>query len=138
MIKHGSVIRLTMFLASLDLKTAFDEARLRHVAQIMEDHNTHGWIIAGVLREMAGLQGQALFECVESTFSIKRCVKQGSVEAPRLWQKMAMTAPGKGGRGLGEETKGRPFRFGRTKNPPDVQSHVGRQFLGHIPFQDST
>ena len=37
MIQHGSVMRPTMFLASMDVKTAFDEARPRHVAQIMEE-----------------------------------------------------------------------------------------------------
>ena len=54
MIQHGSVIRPTMFLASLDIKTAFDEARPRLVAQIMEDPNIHGWTIAAFPREMAG------------------------------------------------------------------------------------
>ena len=53
MIKHGSVIRPTLYMASLDVKIAFDEARPRHVAQIMEDHNIPGWIIAALLREMA-------------------------------------------------------------------------------------
>ena len=57
--------------------------------QIMEDHKIHGWIIASLLREMAGLEGEAMFECVESKFSFARCLRQGSVEAPRLWQKMA-------------------------------------------------
>ena len=42
MLRHGGVIRPTVFLASRDFKTAFDEARPRHVAQIMEGHNTHG------------------------------------------------------------------------------------------------
>ena len=40
-------------------------------------------------REMAGLEGQAMFECVERKFSFARCFRQGGVEAPRLWQKMA-------------------------------------------------
>ena len=31
-----------------------------------------------------------MFECVESKFSFDRRPCQGSVEAPRLWQKMAM------------------------------------------------
>ena len=45
----------TMCLARMDIKTAFDEARLRHVAKIMEGRNTHGWIISALLREMSGL-----------------------------------------------------------------------------------
>ena len=39
--KHGSMMRLTMYLASLDITTAFDEARPRHVAKNMETHDTH-------------------------------------------------------------------------------------------------
>ena len=64
-----------MYLASLDIKTAFDEAEPKHVAIILNGHN---W-----------LSGKATFECVESSFSFNRCLRQGSVEAPRLWQKMA-------------------------------------------------
>ena len=79
-----------MYLASMDIKTAFDVARPKHFARIMEDHNVHGWIIAALLREMAGLEGHATFECVERKFSFARCIRQGSVEAPSLWQKMAM------------------------------------------------
>ena len=35
------------------------------------------------LREMSGLSGMASFESVESRFNFKRCLRQGSVEAPR-------------------------------------------------------
>ena len=58
-------------------------------AQIMDSHNTHGWLIAALLREMSGLDGKAMFECVESSFVFNRCLRQGSVEASRLWQKVA-------------------------------------------------
>ena len=79
-----------MYLASLNIKTAFDEAKPpKHVAQILDYHNTHGWLIAALLREMSELEGKAMFECVESCFSFNRCLRQGSVEAPRLWHKMA-------------------------------------------------
>ena len=97
MLKHGSVVRPTMCLASSDIKTAFDEARPRHEAKIMESHDTHGWLIAALLREMAGLEGK--FECVESNVSLTRCLRQGNIEAPRLWQMMVtqqktMCSPG--------------------------------------------
>ena len=39
--------------------------------------------------EMSELEGKAMFGCVESSFVFNRCLRQGSVEAPRLWQKMA-------------------------------------------------
>ena len=67
--KHQTVVRPTMYMASLDIKTAFDEAKPKHVAKIMDSHNTHGWIIAALLREMSGLSGKAMFECVESSFA---------------------------------------------------------------------
>ena len=34
-----------MYLASLDNKTAFDEAKTKHVAKISDGHNIHGWLI---------------------------------------------------------------------------------------------
>ena len=89
MLKHVSVIRPTMFWTSLDIKTAFDGARPSHVAKIMENHDTHGWLIAALLREVSGLEGKVMFECVESSFAFNRCLRQGSVEAPRLRQQMA-------------------------------------------------
>ena len=52
MLKHGSAVRPTLYLANMDIKTAFDEARPRHVAKLMESQNTHGWIVAALLREM--------------------------------------------------------------------------------------
>ena len=55
----------------------------------MDSHNAHGWLIAALLREMSGLEGKAMFECVESCFTFNKRLRQGSGEAPRLWQKMA-------------------------------------------------
>ena len=66
----------------MDTKTAFDEAMPRNIAKIMKDPNAHGWIISGLLREMADLEEQAMLEYVESKFPC--------VEAPRLWMKMSM------------------------------------------------
>ena len=65
MLKHGSVVRPTMYLASMDIKTAFDEARPRHAAKNMESRSK----LSALLCEMAGLEeGQAMFECVDSDF----------------------------------------------------------------------
>ena len=41
------------------------------------------------MRETSRLEGKATFECVETNFSFNRCLRLGSVEAPRLWQEMA-------------------------------------------------
>ena len=53
MMRHGSVIRPTMCWANMDIKTAFDVPRPKHIARIMEDHNVIGLIIA-VLFEQDG------------------------------------------------------------------------------------
>ena len=103
--KHGTVVRPTMFLANLDIKTAFDEAKPKHVARILDDHNTHGWLIAALLREMSGLSGTASFESVESRFNFNRCLRQGSVEAPRLWQKNGESDSGQCGGRMDEDKK---------------------------------
>ena len=61
-----------MYMASFDIKTAFDEAKPKHVPNIFDSHKTHGWLIATFLREMSGLSGKATFECEESNFSFYR------------------------------------------------------------------
>ena len=81
-----SVVRSTMYMASMDIKTAFDEARPRHVAKIMENHDTRDWLFAAML---TGLESKAMFECVESSFVFNRCLRQGSAEAPHFLQKVA-------------------------------------------------
>ena len=43
------MVRPTMYLACMDIKSAFDEAAPKHVAKIRESHNTHGWIISAKL-----------------------------------------------------------------------------------------
>ena len=73
--------------ASLDIKTAFDEARPRHVAQIVDSHNTQGWLLPPACERCRGKKVKPYFECVESIFVFNRCLRQGSVETHRLWQK---------------------------------------------------
>ena len=67
--KHGTEVRPTMYMASLDIMTVLDEAKPKHVAKILDSHNTHGWLIAAFLRVMSVLSGKATFECVESNVS---------------------------------------------------------------------
>ena len=99
-----------MYLASSDIKTAFDE----------EDHNTHGWLISALLREMSRSEGQAMFECVE---------------APRLWQKMATQLLANVDEILGKKRMGALIDL--EKDTPDMQHHVGRELLDHVPFPKS-
>ena len=66
-------------LGSMDVETAFDEATPRLGAQIMEDHN---------LREIAGLEGQAMCECVEVNFLSPDAFSRGASKLPdcdRRW-----------------------------------------------------
>ena len=87
--KHGSVVRPTMYLASLDIKTSFDEAKPKHVAKILDSHDTQGWLFAAPLHVLSALEGKDIFDSVESSFVFNKCLRQESVEAPRLRQKMA-------------------------------------------------
>ena len=75
-LKHGSAVRPTKYLAILDIQTA--EAKPKHVAQILDSHDTHGWLIAVFLREMLGLEGaRPCFECVESSFCVQQMLETG-------------------------------------------------------------
>ena len=48
--RHGSVKRSTMYLASMDIKAAFDVAKPKHIANILGDQDVHGWITAAISR----------------------------------------------------------------------------------------
>ena len=45
---HGREKRPTMYLAGMDIKTAFDVARPKHTAKIMGDQAVHGWITEAI------------------------------------------------------------------------------------------
>ena len=126
-LRHGAVVRPTMYLASLDIKTAFDEAKPKHAAQIWHYHNTHGWLIAALLREMSGLEVKAMFECVENCFSFNRCLPQGSVEAPRWWQKMATQILANVEEEWMEEKKWHSLGLREGRSTSTMQLYVGRQ-----------
>ena len=69
-----------------------------------EAHSTN---YGGAPCEMARLEWQAMFEGVESKFSFARCIRRGSVEAHRLWQKMAMQLLAKVERGVISDLEGK-------------------------------
>ena len=103
----------------------------------MEDPDIHVWMIAALLREMAGLAGQASFESVESTFSFARCIRQGSIEAPRLWLKMAMQTLGICGTRMGEGKDGCTLDCSRRMKTSSMKFYLGRQQLNHVSFKDA-
>ena len=71
-------------------KHGHQDGKPKHVVKIMGDQEVHGWTSAAFLQEMAGLEGQDMFDTVEETFPCSRCIRQETVEAPRLWFEMAM------------------------------------------------
>ena len=79
-----------MYLASVNIKTVFDVARPKPIANNTGDQEVHGWITVTSSREMAGLEGQATFEHVHGSRQFARCIRLQSAEAPRLWLTMAM------------------------------------------------
>ena len=88
--RHGTVVRPTMYLASLDIKTAFNEAKPKHVAHILDGHNTHGWLIVALLREMWGWEAWPRLNAWKAALvSTEACDKEAWKPHPRLWQKMA-------------------------------------------------
>ena len=88
--KHGCVVRPTIFRASFDIMTAFDDARPKHVANKTEKQSIHGWLMSALLRKMSELQGRAIFEEVDTSSDSNRCLRQGSTEASKLWQMISM------------------------------------------------
>ena len=70
--QKGSHGHPTLYVASKDIKTAFGGAKPKCITRILEEQNLHEWLIAALLREMAGLEGKANIEIVESTFLSRR------------------------------------------------------------------
>ena len=79
----------TMYMASLDVKTAFDVAKPSVVSQILSLIGTHGHVVSALLPEMQDMKGSAWFENCETEFRYSKCIRQGGVEAPVLWRRVA-------------------------------------------------
>ena len=88
-----------MYIANMDIKTAFDVARPKNSAKVFggqisprmaysgpvtshEGTEAHGWIATVSITH-------ATFENIESRFNVSRCIRHGSVEAPTLGLKLA-------------------------------------------------
>ena len=52
--RHGKKKRPPMYMASMDINTAFDVARPKHIARITGDQDVHGWITAAFFRAKPG------------------------------------------------------------------------------------
>ena len=129
MLKHGSVIRPTMFWASLDIKTAFDEARPRHTAKIMECHNIHGWLIAALSHEVSGFEGKAMFDMCRKLFDFQ------SMSAPRKRR----SSPTKANDGCATTCfRGRKVEREKHGSLVALQKREGAsdQLLDYVPLQE--
>ena len=84
---HGALKDKAVYLASLDVQTAFDVAKPGVVADTLM--GAHGRIIAEMLEEMKELKVVASFESCETEFRYSSCTRQGRVEAPRLYMRLA-------------------------------------------------
>ena len=79
----------TAFMASLDVKTTLDVAKPSVVSRILTFTGVHGHLTAALLAEMQDVQGSLCFENSETEFRCSRCIRQGGVEAPVLWGRVA-------------------------------------------------
>ena len=93
----------TMYMACLDIKTAFDEAKPKRVAKVMDDHNTHEWIIAALLR----MAKPSLNVWKAGSLSIAACDKEAW--KPHACGKRWLPDIGKCGGRMDEATKRRSY-----------------------------
>ena len=114
-----------MCVTSLDVKTAFEVARLVVVADILEWTRVYGQIVAALMEEMSRVRGSACFENCETEFWYSKCVRQGRVEALVLWETCLYIASVEG---EGQEVGAVVWRRG-----PQIRWHgVGRQLLADL------
>ena len=66
-----------------------DVARPAVVSKILTLTGVHGHLTAALLAEMQDVRGSASFENCETEFRCSRCIRQGGVEAPVLWGRIA-------------------------------------------------
>ena len=78
----------TTFMASLDVRAAFDVAKPRLVARMLTMMDVHAHVVA-MLEEMKDVRGSACFENWETEFRYSKCSRQDRVEAPVLCRNVA-------------------------------------------------
>ena len=59
------------------------------MSKILSLFRTHGHVVAALLAEMQDVKGSACFENCETEFRYSKCTRQGGVEAPVLWGRVA-------------------------------------------------
>ena len=84
-LEPGKFKHKTVYMASLDVKTAFD---VGGVKASFSDWYPTWW--PALLAEMQDMKGSACFENCETVFRYAKCIRQGGVEAPVLWERVAV------------------------------------------------
>ena len=94
----------------------------------------HGSVIGPtMLKAMSGLEGKAMFERVESSFTFNRCLGPGSVEAHRLLPNNGCADIGFRGREVEIERHGAVVGLQRKEGASDLQ--MGGQLMDYAPLQ---
>ena len=89
----------------------------------------------GLFSEIAGLEGQATSEGVESKFSLARCIRQGSVEALPALAEHGHGDPLELGTSMGKDENGCHVGSWWTNTNKYAVFCVGRQLLGHVSLK---
>ena len=75
-----STTTIRLFMASLDVKKAFEVTKPSMVSRILSMTGVHGHVAAALQLEMHDVQGSFCFEKCETEFRYSRCIRQGGVE----------------------------------------------------------
>ena len=123
------------FLASLDVRTAFDAIKPSVVSRILALTGVHGHVSAALLAEMQDVQGSTCFENCETEFRYSRCIRQGGLEAPVLRGRVAKQCVVES-RGKMEGLRmGSCFRRGERQRKNAARYDVGGQLLAILRQQ---
>ena len=105
----------------------------------MENHNTHAWMdYFGLLARHGWLRRPGDVRMRGGQFLIQSVSPPRKRRSSQIVAKDGHAAPGKCGGELDKEKYGHPFGLGRTKGTSEMQFHVGRQLVDHVPLQNSS
>ena len=72
-------------MANADVEYAFDSLHPREADESLAAWNLHPTLIAALLQEGVGVSGVADFEGIRAKVEISKCIRQGTVEAQRIF-----------------------------------------------------
>ena len=110
-------------------QNSFWTRRGRGVLRKIWSHDIHGCMIAALICEMSGLEGESMFECVENSFNFNRCAKE-----PAVANDGCATTFFREGK-LETEKHGPLVGPHKRESASDMQLCVGRELLDYVPLQ---